>query len=222
MPGLARLKRNFQINTVFKKFNFEHLLLLATVSYPFLLHYWVLTEQFRLSAWYIFSICLLLALQNFIQNHKHAAIVMTLIGILLGILLYYNNRMVIFIPSILIPLLVAYVFAKTLSNGQEPLVTFIARKIRRTKITEKELQYTYTLTWLWAVFLFAISVEAALLALFSDIETWSYITNFINYILVAIFATAEYMVRKVILKDLEHPGFIQFIKQLVKLKPHKK
>jgi len=200
---------------VLKKQHWKLLVLLASISYPFLVHYLVVIEQYLFAGIYIIVLLLMIALQNVLQSHKWLAMGLLLLSLLIGAILIYKAQLVVFLPPVLIPLVLAYVFGKTLMGGQTAFITSIAQKIRTTPLVEKEKKYTRFVTCMWVLFFLFLSIESMLVAFFYDMETWSYITNFLNYILVVLFVMLEYLLRRIVLRNLEHPGFIVFIKQLI-------
>lgn len=200
---------------MFKRTNWKHIILLVSVSYPFLIHYWVMTEQYLYAGWYIIFVILILTTQNLYQGHKFLALFLGLLSICIATTLWFNNQLIIFLPPILIPLAMAYVFGKTLIGNQLAFITDMAQKIRMEPLIEREVKYTRTITYLWLTFFILIAIEALALAYFSDMETWSYVTNFVNYILIAVFFIVEYVIRRIVLSEIEHLSFIGFIKKLI-------
>ena len=198
-----------------KRINWKLLTLLASVSYPFLIHYWVVSEQYLQAGWYIIFVTLILTIQNLYQGYKFLALGLGLLSLGIAITLWFNNQLIIFLPPILIPLTLAYIFGKTLLGNQLAFITIMAQKIRKVPLIEREIKYTRTVTYAWVMFFIVIAIEALYFALFSDTTTWSYVTNFLNYILIVAFFIAEYVVRRIVLSEIEHPSFIGFIKQLI-------
>ena len=189
--------------------------MLASIGYPFIVHTLVVMEEFLFAGFYIVVLLLLVSLQNISQGHKGLAAGLFILSVAVTALLVYQAQWVIFLPPVIIPLILAVIFGQTLLGGHTAFITSIAKKIRKVPLTEKEKSYTRVITQLWVVFFLFLAVESAVVALLADIETWSYITNFLNYILVLIFAIGEFLLRRIILNDLEHPGFIGFVKQLI-------
>ncbi len=198
-----------------KKQNWKLPVLLASISYPFLVHYLVVTGQYLFAGIYIVALLLLIVVQNFSQGYKWLAMGLLLLSAVISAVLIYEARLVVFLPPVLIPLALAYAFGKTLMGQQTAFVTCIAQKIRTTPLVEKEKKYTRFITYMWVVFFLFLAVESMVVAAIYDIETWSYITNFLNYILVILFVMFEYLLRRIVLRRLEHPSFIRFIKQLI-------
>ncbi len=189
--------------------------MLASISYPFLVHYLVVTEQYLFAGIYIVALLLLIVVQNFLQGYKWLATGLLLLSVAISAILIYKARLVVFLPPVLIPLALAYVFGKTLMGQQTAFITGIAQKIRATPLVEKEKKYTRFITYMWVLFFLFLAIESMVVAVIFDMETWSYITNFLNYILVVFFAMFEYLLRRIVLRHLEHPCFISFIKQLI-------
>ena len=199
-----------------RKLHWNFLIFAAIVSYPFVIHYFVLNEYYQQASFYILTIVFLLVVQNIIQGHKWLAVILIILTLIFGITLWLDSQMVIFLPPILIPLALAYLFGKTLIGNNTAFITVLAQKIRNTDLDEREIKYTRNVTRIWFVFFIACIIEDILLAYFADVTTWSYFTNFVNYILIAALFIIEYSVRRVVLSDLDHPGFIVFIKKLIR------
>lgn len=199
-----------------KKLHWNFLIFAAIVSYPFVIHYLVLNEYFQQASFYILTLVFLLVLQNIIQGHKWLAAILIVLTFIFGITLWLDSQMVVFLPPILIPLALAYLFGKTLIGNNTAFITVLAQKIRNTDLDEREIKYTRKVTWLWFAFFIITIIEDILLAYFTDVATWSYVTNFVNYILVTGLFIIEYSVRRIVLSELEHPGFISFVKKLIR------
>ena len=199
-----------------KKLHWNFLIFTAIVSYPFVIHYLVLNEYFQQASFYILTLVFLLVLQNIIQGHKWLAAILIILTLIFGITLWLDSQMVVFLPPILIPLALAYLFGKTLIGDNTAFITVLAQKIRNTDLDEREIKYTRKVTWLWFAFFIITIIEDILLAYFADVATWSYITNFVNYLLVTGLFIIEYSVRRIVLSELEHPGFISFVKKLIR------
>ena len=205
-----------------RKLNVESILLLIAVGYPFLMHYWLINENFIVASFYIISAVTLLSVQNFIHGHKGFGFGLLGVVIIICTFLLYEEKLVIYFPPIVMPLVIAYIFSKTLLGEQDAFITAIAKKIRQSALAAEEIKYTRNLTYAWIGFLLFIAIEAAITAFIVDLKTWSYITNFINYIFVAIFAIVEYFLRHIVLSHLDHLGFIEFIKKLIHVQMDKK
>ena len=199
-----------------KKIHWNFLILAAIVSYPFVIHYLVLNEYYQQASFYILTIVFLLVVQNIIQGHKWLAVILMLLTLSFGITLWLDSQMVVFLPPILIPIALAYLFGKTLIGNNTAFITVLAQKIRNTDLGEREIKYTRNVTKIWVIFFIFCIIDGILLAYFADVATWSFVTNFVNYILMAALFIIEYSFRRIALSDLDHPGFVSFIKKLIR------
>lgn len=199
-----------------KKLHWNFLVFAAIVSYPFVIHYLVLNEYYQQASFYILTIVFLLVVKNIIQGHKWLAAVLMVLTLSFGITLWLDSKMVVFLPPILIPIALAYLFGKTLIGNNTAFITVLAQKIRNTDIGEREIKYTRNVTKIWFLFFIVCIIEDILLAYFADVATWSFFTNFVNYILIAALFIIEYSVRRIVLSDLDHPSFVSFIKKLIR------
>lgn len=199
-----------------KKLHWNFLIFAAIVSYPFVIHYLVLNEYYQQASFYILTVVFLLVVQNIIQGHKWLAFILIVLTLSFAITLWLDSKMVVFLPPILIPIALAYIFGKTLIGNNTAFITVLAQKIRNTDIGEREIKYTRNVTKIWFLFFIICIIEAILLAYFADVATWSFFTNFVNYILIAALFIIEYSVRRIVLNDLDHPSFVSFIKKLIR------
>jgi len=76
------------------------------------------------------------------------------------------------------------------------------------------MDYCRWLTWAWALFFLVMAVLSWFLSAYASIEAWSWFTNVLTYILVGVMFVAEYIVRKILMKDYIDRSFIQFIRDL--------
>lgn len=122
------------------------------------------------------------------------------------------------LPPVLINLLLALVFGSTLLPGATPLITQFSQ-IMKGDLDSKALRYTRQITIAWVLFFSLMSIEALLLALYASPFIWSFFTNFLNYLFVIAFFLVEYRLRIRRFTEVEHPGFINFMRSLTKIDP---
>ena len=124
----------------------------------------------------------------------------------------------LWIPPVVLPAMAAALFIGTLREGQVPLVTRMARAERGT-LPPELVSYTRAVTRLWAWLLSAMTLAAVVLALFASPWLWSLFTNFVCYALLALMFAGEYAFRRVKFRHLPHPGFVAFVRFLVRTNP---
>lgn len=132
----------------------------------------------------------------------------------LGLTLY-----LLYLPPILLPLLLLYIFGRTLVNGREPLITAIGEAARGPLSTAMR-RYTRRLTLLWCVVFATMIIWSAILPWLEQPELWSWFTNVINYGVVGILFFGEFMLRKKIFPDHNHPVFFEYLRIIARARVH--
>lgn len=117
----------------------------------------------------------------------------------------------VYVPPVVITVLLAGVFGRSLGPGRTPLVTVFAT-IVRGDLDPRVARYTRRVTQLWTVVLVLLTVELVLLAVLAPVELWSLFANGINYVFVVVLFLAEYGFRRIYLADIPHTSFLQYIK----------
>lgn len=124
---------------------------------------------------------------------------------------YWNLTLyLLYLPPIIIPLTLLIVFGRTLLSGREPLITAIG-EAARGPLSLAMRRYTKVLTQLWCVVFFIMMLWSAILPLLQQPELWSWFTNVINYGFVGVLFGGEFLLRKKLFPDHNHPGFIEYI-----------
>jgi len=95
-------------------------------------------------------------------------------------------------PSFLILAGLAFVFARSLANGAEPIVNRFMR-LEMGTVPERAARYGRRLTAIWAVLLAAMAVESLVLSFVADLATWSWLVNVANPVALAIFFVAQHL-----------------------------
>lgn len=119
-----------------------------------------------------------------------------------------------YLPPVLVNVALMILFGRTLQPGATPLVARVAALWRGT-LDREVARYTRRVTIAWTVFFALMALESAALALFAPVHVWSLFTNFINYLLVALFFVVEYQLRSYCLPDHEHLSFRAFCRLLM-------
>ncbi len=107
------------------------------------------------------------------------------------------------IPHLAINLFLLWLFGRTLTSGQEPLITGFARRIHGTLPTHMEL-YTRRVTLAWCIFFSAQVVISVALLVMASLNTWSLFVNVLSLPLVALMFVAEYLYRVMRYRDYPH------------------
>lgn len=117
----------------------------------------------------------------------------------------------LFLPPVIIPLLLLFVFGRTLFSGREPLITAIG-EAARGPLSPAMRHYTRRLTQLWCGVFVVMILWSAILPALQQPELWSWFTNIINYGVVGILFVGEFMLRKKLFPSHNHPGFFEYLR----------
>jgi uncharacterized membrane protein len=124
-------------------------------------------------------------------------------------------RLLMYLPPVLLPASVLFVFARSLKPGRTPIVTQVATQIRGT-LPHELAAYTRRVTQFWVALLATLALSSALLALLATPEVWSLATNGVQYIVLALAFVGEYLLRRVRFRQFEHESFAAMVMALVK------
>ena len=98
-------------------------------------------------------------------------------------------------------------FGASLQPGHEPVVTSIARRIRRTA-PDKVLHYTRQVTFAWCVF-FAVQLAlSAALLLVAPVAVWSSFVTLLNLPLIIAMGLAEFGYRMILFRHEGHTSLV--------------
>ena len=104
-------------------------------------------------------------------------------------------------------------FGASLCPGHEPVVTGIARRIRRTT-SDKVLHYTRQVTFAWCAF-FAVQLAlSAALLLVAPVAAWSTFVTLLNLPLVVAMGLAEFGYRMILFRHEDHTSLVDTLSAL--------
>ena len=94
--------------------------------------------------------------------------------------------------------LVAWGFARTLSDGMVPLCTQLADRLHGP-LTPQEIAYTRKATVAWALFYVCLTVAIIVLFFSGAPRVWSFFVNFATFGLIGLMFAAEHTIRRKVL-----------------------
>lgn len=109
------------------------------------------------------------------------------------------------LPHLVTNLFLMWLFARTLKDGREPLITSIARRVHGSLKPELEI-YTRRVTYAWSLFFLLQVVVSLGLYIFASLQTWSMYINVLNVPLVILMFVCEYTYR--VLRYRDHQSSI--------------
>jgi uncharacterized membrane protein len=107
------------------------------------------------------------------------------IAVAAGAALAAGNAFALYLPSIVVNLVFAGTFARTLRAGDTPMIERFMRLHHGEQMVPELVRYARQLTYIWAAFCAVMAITSAVLMIFTSLEAWSLFANVINYALVA-------------------------------------
>jgi uncharacterized membrane protein len=114
---------------------------------------------------------------------------------------------VFFVDHIVINLLLALAFGRTLAGGREPLCTLFARIIHGT-LEPDVVRYTRQVTLAWTLFFAVLAALSCTLYLAGFVAAWSLLANILSPLLVGTMFVVEYAIRHRVLPDHKRIGIL--------------
>jgi uncharacterized membrane protein len=116
-------------------------------------------------------------------------------------------------PPVLINATLGIVFARSLRQGNEPVIAVFAR-LEQGTLTPELAGYTRILTGLWSVLFFAMAATALYLAVFASVSTWSWFANCATYAAVALLFVGEYLYRRMRFPRYRHASLMGLLRNV--------
>lgn len=189
-------------------------------AYPLIAYVSLWLKQPLFVIAYLLLILLFVALDKY--RHQHwfiGSILIFVIALILYLIQQTQIQYLLYLPPILILLSLFILFSQSLSAGQTPIISRYA-KLLGDKLEQRHLRYNRSLTIVWSGFFLLMATSSILLALFSTMEIWSIFTHIISYLLIAAFFVVEFIYRKRHFAGEIKGGFFQFIRKIIKIRPH--
>lgn len=214
--------------------------LLLSVAYPLVAHAASTLRDPRLAALALLDIVLILLVVPLARGRGWAWAVVAACAVALWSAQHSSLLPVLLLlPPVVFPWLVAWFFARTLRAGQVPLITRIAAGMEACAATDlaPALQaYTRGLTRLWAVVLGGIGLANLALGIIAVPDgllvqlghtppitvsqaAWSWFANLLDYGLAGMLMVIEYLVRMRRFPDRPYRTLPEFVRRLGALGP---
>ena len=135
---------------------------------------------------------------------------------LAGALLFADAETLLKFPPVVLDLVMAAWFGRSLAPGEEPIVSWFARLIRGVELPPDLARYTRNSTIVWTAFLAGLGGLSAGLALFATPQAWSLFANGVSYLLVGVLFAGEYVYRRVRYRHHEHAPFAEVVRTVIR------
>ena len=130
---------------------------------------------------------------------------MTILGLAWVNMFGLPSAIIFGLPHLVTNLFLMWLFARTLKDGREPLITSIARRVHGSLKADIEI-YTRRVTYAWSLFFLLQVVLSVGLYIFASLAAWSMFINILNAPLILLMFVCEYSYR--ILRYPDHPSSI--------------
>ncbi len=193
-------------------------MVIAFIAYPFIVHFCIAYDKPGIAAIYLTTLFASLTLLKFRQKQAGSGFLFATLTVvfLLVNLSAYSNWIVYTLPIVLFSGFI-YIFGNSLKPGNTPYITQMAQLIREEPLDPIVEKYTRAVTIAWIILFVILALVSILLLLYTPLYIWSYVTNFVNYLLITTFFVVEYSIRRIYLQHINHMGFLSFIKRLIKV-----
>ena len=188
---------------------------LLLLTYPVVLHLGIYFGHIGLVIFYLailLSLPFLFALLKRIRPGIWQTLAIGLAFILLALAAGNEQLIVKSIPLIVNGVLL-WIFASTLVSGKTPLITRFA-SLMREDMPPAVLVYTRRATIAWSGYFLTMFIISLLLAIYAPIELWSFFSNVLSYVFLALMFLAEFTVRRILVHEHMDYSFIEFIQRL--------
>ena len=183
-------------------------------SYPLLVHAAVLTERPLLQWWALFNLTAAVLLPGLLKRRPVSWLALFGSGVALFFLTRWGGGIyALYLPSLVIPGLLLWVFANTLRRAEVPLISRIAEVQSGAPLPPAVARYTRTLTVLWSILFGLMIFDSLLLIALDEKALWSLMTNFIHYLLAAAFFVLEYPYRCWRFPERRQPSFLAYLRK---------
>lgn len=176
---------------------------MLALAYPFAVHYSVLTGR-PAPALALLAALAAYVLGSLLAIGSLARWMLPLAASALALAAPDAGSLLLDLPPILIPVLLCWLFGRTLANGSTPLISRFAEFEQGGALTTELARYTRRLTWIWTLFFVALAAISAWLAASGDRVAWSWFTNFASYLLVGALFLGEFVYRRIRYRRYRH------------------
>ena len=121
--------------------------------------------------------------------------------------------LLLYAPPVLINAALAALFAASLREAREPVISRFAR-LEHDPLPQELALYTRRLTLIWAVLFAGMGAIAIALALRGPLEAWSAFTNVVCYVLVAALFAGEYAYRRWRYRQYRHAPLPELVRNV--------
>jgi len=166
----------------------------AMIAYPFLTYLAYVGQQ-RSVALLLLGCALIYLCARTLAGKKRIASILALAVLCVLAAFVPQASVPFFLLPILINLLLAWFFARTLAAGREALITRFAR-LGHQPMPDEVVKYTRQLTWVWTIFFLVMAAVSAGLVAIQAHAAWAWFTAVGSYLCIGLLFALEYGYRR--------------------------
>jgi len=114
------------------------------------------------------------------------------------------SRLPVYLPSVAVDVLLAWLFGHTLASGHQPLISRVARLEHGADLDPETLRYTRSVTFAWFLFFAVCAVASLLLGVFASLRHWSLFANVLMLPMALALFLGEWAYRRRRFHEREH------------------
>jgi uncharacterized membrane protein len=187
-------------------------------AYPLVAHLAVARSSARLTIAAIALLALSALLRSLVEGRLAAWLTVPLvIGACWWLLRSSMNVLPLYLPPVLVPAFLAWIFGQTLLPGRTPLIEQLVHLLHDPGEVPEDaaLVYARRLTLAWTVLFVGLAATNLLLAVFAEPEQWSLFANLIAYVIVVAFFAVEYAYRRRRFPHQPYRNILEFVQRLL-------
>lgn len=179
----------------------------ALLTLPVVIHFGAVHDRPAVVAAALGLFLLPLLVQD---TRRRAGRVFLVLGTGAAAWLLFGGLSLLYALPVLINLALCAAFAFTLLPGRKPLISAYV-ELQYETVSPQMYRYTRRVTGVWAAFFAAMALQTLALAWLAPVQVWSLFVNLLNYVFVVLLFAGEYWVRRRVLRDRPHAGFMGFM-----------
>jgi uncharacterized membrane protein len=123
----------------------------------------------------------------------------------------------LYLPPVLVPAFLAWIFGQTLLPGRTPLIERMVHLLHGPDTVPEHavLVYARHLTLAWTILFIGLAATNLLLAVFAEPEQWSLFANLIAYLIVFMFFIAEFAYRRRRFPQQPYRNMLEFVQRVL-------
>jgi len=187
-------------------------------AYPLVAHLAVARNSARLTIAAVALLALSALLRSLTQGRLAAWLAVPLvIGGCWWLMHSSMEVLPLYLPPVLVPAFLAWIFGQTLLRGRTPLIERLVLVLHGPDTVPEDgvLAYARHLTQAWAVLFIGLAATNLLLAIFAEPEVWSLFANLIAYVIVLVFFVAEYAYRRRRFPQQPYRNMFEFVQRVL-------